>query len=107
MPLTKSAERALRKSLKRRERNLYHLTKMRNEIRLFKKEVERLSKEGFTEDSKKEIYMKLGKLYSLIDHTAAKGVIHKNEANRRKSRVTNFLNKFLKKSPEDEKSVKA
>ncbi len=96
MPVSESARRALRKSEKRRERNLYHLSKMREAIRLFKKRVLDAGNKPNREVLIKELETELRKVISIISHTASKGVIHKNEASRRISRLTNFYNKFLK-----------
>ncbi len=37
----------------------------------------------------------LPQVVSIIQHTVSKGVIHKNEASRRVSRITKLLNKAL------------
>lgn len=90
MPVSKSAKRALSKSERRRERNLYHITKMKEAIRLFRKKIE----ESKADQSKKnELESELRKVISIISHTASKGVIHRNEARRRISRLTKLFNK--------------
>lgn len=96
MPVSKSAKRALRKSEIRRERNLYYLSKMREAIRIFKKKVLDIGNKSNLEASSLE--PELRKVISIISHTASKGVIHRNEASRRISRITNFYNKFFLKS---------
>lgn len=95
MPVSKSAKRALRKSERRRERNLYHLTRMRNAIRLFKKRLEELKGKQIDEKLRQELEKELRKVISVIQHVASKGVIHKNEGRRRISRITKLFNKFL------------
>lgn len=77
----------MRRDAKRRERNRYHLSRMRTYIRKFRKMVQ----EGKLEEAKAF----LPEVISIIYHTASKGVIHKNEAARRASRVTQLLNKAL------------
>jgi small subunit ribosomal protein S20 len=42
----------------------------------------------------------LRKVVSIISHVASKGVIHKNEASRKISRLTRLFNKVMKVSQE-------
>ena len=92
MPNTKQAEKRMRRDAKRRLRNRYHLSRMKTYIRNLKKLIE----EGKLEEAKGY----LPKVISIIQHTASKGVIHKNEASRRCSRVQKLLNKALAKAQE-------
>jgi small subunit ribosomal protein S20 len=92
MPNTRQAKKRMRRDAKRRLRNRYHLSRMKTYIRNFKK----LIAEGKLEEAKEY----LPKVLSVIQHTASKGVIHKNEASRRCSRVQKLLNKTLAKSQE-------
>jgi small subunit ribosomal protein S20 len=92
MPNTKQAEKRMRRDAKRRLRNRYHLSRMKTYIRNFKKLIE----EGKLEEAKEY----LPKVISIIQHTASKGVIHKNEASRRCSRVQKLLNQALAKAQE-------
>ncbi len=46
------------------------------------------------EELKNTINEKLRELYKELDKAAAKGVIHKNESARKKSRITTLFNKF-------------
>ena len=89
MPNTKQAEKRMRRDAKRRARNRYHLSRMKTYIKKFRKMIE----SGQLQQAE-EFYPKV---ISIIYHTASKGVIHKNEASRRASRVTMLLNKALKK----------
>ncbi|MCS6957435.1 MAG: 30S ribosomal protein S20 [Aquificaceae bacterium] len=89
MPNTKQAEKRVRRDAKRRLRNRYHLSRMRTYIKKFRKMVE----SGQLEEAKQF----LPEVISIVYHTASKGVIHKNEAARRASRITQLLNKALKK----------
>ncbi len=102
MPVTKSAKRKLKKSLKRRERNLYHLTKMKNAIRLFKKKL--AEQKEITEQVKNQLEQELRKVISIISHIASKGVIHRNEASRKISRITKFFNKVLSEKLQKQES---
>jgi small subunit ribosomal protein S20 len=90
MANTKQAIKRARRDAKRRERNRYHLSRMRTFIRNFRK----LVAQGELEKAKEF----LPKVVSVIQHTASKGVIHKREAARRVSRVTQLLNKALQKA---------
>ncbi len=90
MPNTKQAEKRMRRDAKRRLRNRYHLSRMKTYIRNFKK----LIAQGKLEEAKEY----LPKVISIIQHTASKGVIHKNEASRRCSRVQKLLNQALAKA---------
>ena len=90
MANTKQAEKRARRDARRREINRFHVSKMRTYIRKFRRMVE----SGDLESAKAF----LPKVVSIINHTASKGAIHKNEASRRVSRVTQLLNKALKES---------
>ncbi len=90
MANTKQAVKRARRDAKRRERNRYHLSRMRTYIKKFR----RMVQEGKLEEAKEF----LPQVVSIIQHTASKGVIHKNEASRRVSRVQELLNKALAKS---------
>ncbi|EDP75754.1 30S ribosomal protein S20 [Hydrogenivirga sp. 128-5-R1-1] len=90
MANTKQAAKRARRDAKRRERNRYHLSRMRTYIKKFR----RMVQEGKLEEAKEF----LPQVVSIIQHTASKGVIHKNEASRRVSRVQELLNKALAKS---------
>lgn len=77
----------MRRDAKRRLRNRYHISRMRTYIKRFRKMVQ----EGKLEEAKQF----LPEVISVIYHTASKGVIHKNEASRRASRLNLLLNKAL------------
>ncbi len=89
MPNTKQAQKRMRRDAKRRLRNRYHLSRIKTYIRNFKK----LIAQGKIEEAKGY----LPKVISIIQHTASKGVIHKNEASRRCSRVQKLFNQALAK----------
>jgi len=85
MPITKSAEKALRQNQKRRARNLVYKNKIKNLI----KEVKSLVLEKKIEQAKKL----LPQVYKILDKTAKVGIIKKNTAGRKKSRITKLVNK--------------
>lgn len=88
MPNTRQAAKRMRRDAKRRLRNRYHLSRMRTYIKKFRKMVENNQLE--------EAKAFLPEVISIIYHTASKGVIHKREAARRASRLSQLLNKALK-----------
>lgn len=87
MPIIKSAKKALRQSKKRKIRNLRQLRAMKDIIKNIQKLV--------LENKKEEALKLLPKAYKLIDKTAKTGVIKKNNANRKKSRLTRLITKGL------------
>jgi small subunit ribosomal protein S20 len=92
---TKAAKKAARQSVRRRLRNRYHLSRMKTFIKKFRKMVEA----GQLEEAKQF----LPEVQKIILHTWSKGVIKKQEANRRISRVYNLLNKALKEAQNQQK----
>ena len=85
MPITKSAKKALRQNAGRKARNLVYKKKMRDLI----KQVRILVGEKKTEEAKKL----LPQVYKILDKTAKVGIIKKNTAGRKKSRITKLVNK--------------
>lgn len=83
MPIIKAAKKHLRKSLKLRKSN----TEMKNLIKKNIKEMLKLAREKKTDEFKS----KLPKIMSLIDKAAKKHLIHKNNAARKKSRLSHIL----------------
>jgi len=82
-PVTKSAKKALRQSRQKRLFNLRRSRKMKGLI----KEIRDLIK-----DKKKEEALKiLPKVYQAIDKAAKRGVIKKNTASRKKSRLAKAI----------------
>jgi small subunit ribosomal protein S20 len=86
MPITKSAKKALRQSRKKRIFNLRRLKKMRGLV----KQIRELIKEK----NKKEALKILPEVYQAIDKAAKRGVIKKNTASRKKSRLTKAVEKM-------------
>lgn len=81
MPVTKTAKRALRSSLKKRVQNQAILKKIDILKRVFKK---KLTKDSFSQ------------LVSEIDKAVKKKVMHKNKAARIKSRFSKLLQQKTK-----------
>ena len=86
MPIIKSAKKSLLQSARRRVFNQRRIRKMKSLI----KQTKMLIK-----DKKKEEALKLlPKSYKAIDKAAKRGVIKKNTANRKKSRLTKSIQKI-------------
>ncbi len=91
MPLTKSAKKALQRSQKLQERNLKFKLEMKHSIKSIRKDIAIASKAWEKVDEKKVNDM-LVKAYSMIDKAARRNVVHKNNAARKKSRLTKLVN---------------
>ncbi len=98
MPHTRSAEKNLRKSEKRRLRN----RAAKRTIKTLCKRVEAAVGEGNVEKMKAELVLAVQK----IDKAAAKRVIHPNTAARKKSQLARMVNAGAapKPTPENPKS---
>ena len=86
MPITKSAKKALRQNFRRKERNIQKKKKIKGLI----KEVKSLVSQQKIEEAKKI----LPQVYKALDKAAKTGVIKKNTAARKKSRITILINKI-------------
>jgi len=86
MPVTKSAKKALRQSKRRRLINLRRLNKMKNLIKQIRKLI--LAKK------KDEALKLLPQAAQAIDKAAKRGVIKKNTAARKKSRLSKAIDKI-------------
>ena len=104
MPIIKSAKKALRQSFKRRARNLRQTKKLKNllkEIKLLVSEKKvKEDKSSFpaslsrNESSAVEEAKKLlAQVYKVLDKAAKTGLIKKNTASRKKSRITKLISK--------------
>ncbi|MDB4939714.1 MAG: ribosomal protein [Candidatus Doudnabacteria bacterium] len=85
MPNTKSAAKAMRQSARKREFNL----KVKDAVKRSVKEVRKLIKEG----KKTEAAEAMKRAMAALDKAAKKGVVHKNHASRKKSRLAKSLAK--------------
>lgn len=74
-----SAKKRIRQNLKNRARNRWRLRALRDTVRAF---LDKLA-HGTAAEAKTEYV----KMVQVIDRTASKGIIHKNNAARRKSRL--------------------
>jgi len=83
MPNIKSAEKRMRQNVKKRAENRQRRSRMRTEIKKFRKLVEEKKVEAAQESLKI--------VYAVIDRSAQKGMIHANTAARYKSRLTKYL----------------
>ena len=83
MPITKSAKRAWRKSEKRRTRNLQRMKKIKSHL----KEVRNLVSQKKIEEAQKL----LPQVYKILDKAAKIGLIKKNTAARKKSRIAEAI----------------
>lgn len=84
MAITKSAKKALRQGITRRRRNLPKIKELKNLL----KEVRGLVSEKKSEDARKL----LPKIYKTLDKAAKIGLIKKNTAARKKSRIAKLAN---------------
>lgn len=84
MPITKSAKKALRVSGRKKAVNDQKKKVMKEVIKKIKKTAK---------TSKDEAKKMLNEAYAIIDKAAKRGVIKKNNASRKKSRITKMLNK--------------
>jgi small subunit ribosomal protein S20 len=80
MPITQSAKKALRQSLRRRAHNTGRKEAYRNAVKQYKKLV--------TEKRLDEAKAQLPKVYQTLDKAAKTNAIRKNTASRLKSRLT-------------------
>lgn len=87
MPITKSAQKALRQNIKRRDRN--RQTKKR--IKSLIKEVKILVSQKKIQEAKKLLPL----VYKSLDKAAKTGLIKKNAAARKKARIIKLINKSV------------
>ncbi|MBU4480460.1 30S ribosomal protein S20 [Patescibacteria group bacterium] len=86
MPIIKSAKKALRGSERKRVFNIRRKRVMKDAV----KEVTKL----IEAKGKKEAEAKLSEVYKAIDKAAKRGIIKKNNASRKKSRLAGAINKI-------------
>ena len=85
MPVTTSAKKALRQSTKRRQAN----QKNKRAVDSAEKQIKKLVKTG----KRQEALQYLPRAYKVLDKAAKKGVIEKNPAARKKSRLAKLINR--------------
>jgi len=84
-PITKSAKKTLRQSIRKKARNVLKIKKIKKHL----KESHSLVSEKKTAEAKKL----LPQVYKLLDKAAKTGLIKKNTASRKKARITKLINK--------------
>ena len=84
MPHTKSAKKALRVSQRRRDQN----KPVRSQVKTYVKKAEQLISSNELESAREAVKRAM----AALDKAAQKGVIHPNNAARRKSRLMKKLN---------------
>jgi small subunit ribosomal protein S20 len=78
-----SAKKRIRQNIKNKARNRWRLRVMREAVREF---VDKIA-----HGTEKDATTAFQKVSKIVDRTSAKGVIHKNQAARRKSRMSKRL----------------
>ncbi|WP_448588753.1 30S ribosomal protein S20 [Thermodesulfobium sp.] len=96
MPVTRTAARALRKSLRKKQHNQSLKSATKTSIKNFEKFI--LS-ETALEQKEKAIEL-FKKAVSLVDRLAKKNIFSKNKASRKKSQLQIKLNDFLNQKKE-------
>ncbi len=86
MPITKSAKKALRQN---RTKRLFNLRRIKN-----MKDLVKQSKKLIKDNKKDQVLKILPQTYKAIDKAAKRGIIKKNTANRRKSRLTKAIGRI-------------
>ncbi len=84
MPVTRSAEKRMRQTIKRTARNRHAKSVVKTAIRRFE--------EALQNGDRELAWGNLRKAVRQIDQAVAKGVLHKNNAARKKSRLTRLFN---------------
>ena len=85
MPITKSAKKALRQSVKKNKTNIKRKEVLKSVLKNIKKLIQ--------ENKKDEAKSLLPTAYKAIDKATKRGVIKKNTASRKKSRLAKSLKK--------------
>ena len=86
MPNIKSAIKRVEIAERNKERNIAIKSSVRTAVRRVLEAVKAVDKENIT--------VVLNKAYSVIDRAVSKGVLHRNTAARKKSRLTRQANKL-------------
>ncbi|OQY08855.1 MAG: 30S ribosomal protein S20 [Marinitoga sp. 4572_148] len=88
MPNITSAKKRVRQTAKRRLRNKSYKTRVKNSVKKVLVAIE--------EKQEKEVVNELlSNAFSVIDKAAKKGVIHRNNASRKKARLTKRVKEYL------------
>jgi small subunit ribosomal protein S20 len=95
VPSKKSAKKRLRQSEKRRVRN-----------RSVKSQLKNISKKVMNSKDYSEANEMLSRAYKLYDMAVSKGVVHRNNAARHKSKLTKYVSSTFKPAGGTEKAEK-
>jgi len=108
MPITKSAKKSLRQNKKRRKENLRRLRTMRGIIKNIRDLTLENKKNAQNDSRQRQDKAKklLPEAYKAIDKSAKMGIIKKNTAARKKSRLTKLINKIGAEKPKEIKDKK-
>lgn len=87
MPIIKSAKKRVKITQSKTQANRIHKSRLKTAIKKFERLV--------SEDNTENIPAELSKTQKLIDKTAAKGIIHKNNAARKKAQLAKLANSAL------------
>ncbi len=103
MAITSSAKRAIRVSARKHVQNIRRTETMKDEVKALRK----LAESGKGDEAQKALSL----AYKAIDKAAKTGVIKKNTAARKKSRLVAFMKKqsakpVVEKAPKKAKAVK-
>ena len=98
MPIIKSAKKSLRQNVKKHKSNLRVKGKMKKVVKELNEIAGKLEKsvEKIAEDDTKKIQECLTLTYKAIDKAVKKGVIKKNTAARKKSKLAKKINALQK-----------
>ncbi|MBM7558703.1 30S ribosomal protein S20 [Marinitoga litoralis] len=88
MPNVKSAKKRVRQTAKRRLRNKSYKTRVKNSVKKVLAAIE-------AKEEKEVVNELLSSAFSVIDKAAKKGVIHRNNADRKKSKLTKRVKEYL------------
>lgn len=88
MPNITSAKKRVRQTAKRRLRNKSYKTRVKNSVKKVLVAIEEKQEKEFVNEL-------LSNAFSVIDKAAKKGVIHRNNASRKKARLTKRVKGYL------------
>ncbi len=94
MPNIKSAKKSLRQDVRKHESNLRTKNKMKKVIKGLNELVDKLEKSTgkIAEDDTKKIQECLISVYKTVDKAVKKGIVKKNTASRKKSKLAKKIN---------------
>lgn len=98
MPNIRSAKKSLRQDVKKHKSNLRTKNKMKKVIKDLNELVDKLEKSAgkIAESDTKKIQECLASVYKTVDKAVKKGVVKKNTASRKKSKLAKKINALQK-----------